>query len=136
MSVQGMNHFTVLSDDLEATKKFYCNLLGFEVGPRPNFRFPGYWLYVGDQPILHVIHRDQLNEVRAGVIDHMAFTATDLPGTVAKLEKAKIKYELRRLPLESVRGGLWQLFFDDPHGGKVEFDFDKDEAAPKGYAAA
>ena len=135
MSVQGMNHFTVLSDDLEVTRKFYCDLLGFEVGPRPNFQFPGYWLWVGDQPILHVIHRKQLNEVRAGVIDHMAFTATDLPGTVAKLEKANIKYELRRLPAEGVRGGLWQLFFDDPHGGKVEFDFDKDEAAPKGYAA-
>src|SRR5438270_228732 len=87
-------------------------------------------------PILHVIHRKQLNEVRAGVIDHMAFTATDLPATAAKLEKAGIKYELRRLPLESVRGGLWQLFFDDPHGGKVEFDFDKDEQAPKGHAAA
>ena len=41
MSVQGMNHFTVLSDDLEETKKFYCDLLGFEVGPRPNFQFPG-----------------------------------------------------------------------------------------------
>src|SRR3981189_3002505 len=121
MSVQGMNHFTVLSDDLEVTKKFYCDLLGFEVGARPN---------------LHGIQRKQLNEVRAGVIDHMAFTATDLPATVAKLEKAKIKYELRRLPAEGVRGGLWQLFFDDPHGGKVEFDFDKDEAAPKGYAAA
>ena len=100
MSVQGMNHFTVLSDDLETTKKFYCDLLGFEEGPRPNFQFPGYWLYVGDQPILHVIHRKQLNEVRAGVIDHMAFTATDLPATAAKLEKAGIKYELRRLPAD------------------------------------
>lgn len=133
MSVQGMNHFTVLSDNLEETRKFYCDLLGFEEGPRPNFRFPGYWLYVGNQPILHVIHRDQLNEVRAGVIDHMAFTATDLPSTVAKLEKAGVQYELRRLPKGRVREGLWQLFFDDPHGGKVEFDFDKDEAAPAGY---
>ena len=103
MSLQGMNHFTVLSDNLEETRKFYCDLLGFEEGPRPNFRFPGYWLYVGDQPILHVIHRDQLNEVRAGVIDHMAFTATDLPGTVAKLEKAGVQYELRRLPQGGVR---------------------------------
>jgi len=66
MSLQGMNHFTVLSDNLEETRKFYCDLLGFEEGPRPNFRFPGYWLYVGDQPILYVIHRDKLNEVRAG----------------------------------------------------------------------
>ena len=136
MSVQGMNHFTVLSDNLEETRKFYCDLLGFEEGPRPNFQFPGYWLYVGDQPILHVIHRKQLNEVRAGVIDHMAFTATDLPGTVAKLEKAGLTYELRRLPQNGPRAGLWQLFFDDPHGGKVEFDFDKDEPAPAGHATA
>ena len=134
MSLQGMNHFTVLSDDLEATRKFYCDLLGFEIGERPNFRFPGYWLWVGGEPILHVIHRDKLNEVRAGVIDHMAFTATDLPGTVAKLKKAGIEYELRRLPADSIRGGLWQLFFDDPHGGKVEFDFHKDEPAPAGHA--
>src|SRR5258708_38699115 len=96
MSVQGMNHFTVLSDDLDVTRKFYCDLLGFEVGDRPNFQFPGYWLWVGDQPILHVIHRNQLHEHRAGVIDHMAFTATDLPGTAAKLDKAGVTWEVRR----------------------------------------
>jgi catechol 2,3-dioxygenase-like lactoylglutathione lyase family enzyme len=136
MSVQGMNHFTVLSDDLEVTKQFYCDLLGFEIGDRPNFQFPGYWLWVGDQPILHVIHRNELNEVRAGVIDHMAFTATDLPGTAAKLDKAGVTWELRRLPQGGPRAGLWQLFFDDPHGGKVEFDFDQDEAAPANHASA
>jgi catechol 2,3-dioxygenase-like lactoylglutathione lyase family enzyme len=136
MSLQGMNHFTVLTDDLEGTRKFYCDLLGFEVGPRPNFQFPGWWLYCGPRPILHVIHREQLNEVRAGVLDHMAFTATDLPGTVAKLEKAGVTYELRRLPPNGTMAGLWQLFFDDPNGAKVEFDFDKDEAAPASHARA
>ncbi len=135
MSLQGMNHFTVLTDDLEGTRKFYCDLLGFEVGPRPNFQFPGWWLYVGDRPILHVIHRDHLNEVRAGVLDHMAFTATNLAGTVAKLEKAGVTYELRRLPPNGTMAGLWQLFFDDPNGAKVEFDFDKDESAPASHAA-
>jgi catechol 2,3-dioxygenase-like lactoylglutathione lyase family enzyme len=131
MSVEGMNHFTVLSDDLEATRKFYCDLLGFKVGPRPPFKFPGWWLYVGDTPILHVIGRDRLDETRAGVIDHMAFSATDLPGTVAKLKKAGIEYDLRRL----AGGGVWQLFFFDPHGGKVEFDFAENEPAPAGWAA-
>jgi hypothetical protein len=82
---------------------------------------------------LHVIHREELHEHRAGVIDHMAFTATDLPGTVAKLDKAKVEWELRRLPKNGPREGLWQLFFDDPHGGKVEFDFDKTEPAPAGF---
>ena len=135
MSLQGMNHFTVLSDDLEVTRKFYCDLLGLEPGPRPNFQFPGWWLYAGSTAVLHVIHRDKLHEHRAGVIDHMAFTATDLQGTVAKLEKAGVTYELRRLPKGGVGEGLWQLFFDDPHGGKVEFDFDKSEPAPASYAA-
>jgi hypothetical protein len=53
------------------------------------FSFPGYWLYVGSEPILHVIHREQLHEHRAGVIDHMAFTATDLPGTVGQAGESR-----------------------------------------------
>jgi catechol 2,3-dioxygenase-like lactoylglutathione lyase family enzyme len=40
MPVAAMNHFTVLSDDLEATRRFYCDLFGFKVGPRPPFQFP------------------------------------------------------------------------------------------------
>jgi len=32
MPVAAMNHFTVLSDDLEATRRFYCDLFGFKVG--------------------------------------------------------------------------------------------------------
>ena len=127
MSVQGMNHFTVLSDDLEVTKKFYCDLLGFEVGARPNFQFPGYWLWVGDQPILHVIHRDHLNEVRAGVIDHIAFSSSGLKGTLAKLDRNAIPYSVSR----QVETGIWQVFFHDPNGAKVELDFAAAESGPR-----
>ena len=66
------------------------------------------------------------------MLDHMAFSAKDLPTTVETLKREGIEYELRRLP----GGGIWQLFFHDPHGAKVEFDFDKDEPAPTGYASA
>ena len=135
MTVQAMNHFTILTDDVTRTIAFYDDLLGLKAGPRPDFAFPGAWLYAKGEPILHVIGGRPKGELHAGVIDHMAFTATDLPGTVAKLDKAKVKWELRRLPAESVRGGTWQLFFDDPHGGKVEFDFDKSEPAPAGHQA-
>ena len=133
MPVAAMNHFTVLSDDLEATRRFYCDLFGFKVGPRPPFQFPGWWLYADDDtPILHVIHRNDLPQERAGVLDHMAFSAKDLPGTVATLKRENIEYELRRLP----GGGIWQLFFNDPCGARVEFDFAQSEPAPEGYAAA
>jgi hypothetical protein len=62
----------------------------------------------------------------------MAFSAKDLPATVTTLKREGIDYELRRLP----GGGIWQLFFNDPCGAKVEFDFDKEEPAPEGYIAA
>ncbi len=94
MGVAAMNHFTVLSDDLEATRRFYCDLFGFKVGWRPPFQFPGWWLYADDDtPILHVIHRDPLPKERAGVLDHMAFSAKDLPGTVTTLQREGIEYE-------------------------------------------
>ena len=48
MTVTTMNHFTVLSDDLEETRRFYCDLFGFKVGWRPPFQFPGWWLYAAD----------------------------------------------------------------------------------------
>ena len=79
-----------------------------------------------------MIQQDPLPKERAGVLDHMAFTAKDLPGTVATLRREGIEFELRRLP----GGGIWQLFFHDPHGAKVEFDFAEDEPAPAGYVAA
>ena len=66
MPVAAMNHFTVLSDDLEATRRFYCDLFGFKVGWRPPFQFPGWWLYADDDtPILHVIHSKDLPHDRA-----------------------------------------------------------------------
>jgi hypothetical protein len=73
-----------------------------------------------------------LLEERAGVLDHMAFSAKDLPATVVTLKREGIDYELRRL----LCGGIWQLFFKDRSGAKVEVDFDQDEPGPEGYAAA
>jgi len=51
MSITTMNHFTVLSDDLEATRRFYCDLFGFRVGWRPPFQFPGWWLYADGEVV-------------------------------------------------------------------------------------
>ena len=128
MSVSSMNHFTILTDDLDATLSFYGEFLGLRPGPRPPFTFPGAWLYAdgGNDPILHVIGGRPRAELVKGVIDHMAFSARDLPGTVAKLQAKAQGYELRRLPAY----GTWQLFFWDPNGAKVELDFDASEPAP------
>ena len=123
--IQEMNHFTVLTDDLERTLKFYVEGLGLVSGPRPAFDFPGAWLYAGGRPILHVVAGRDLPTPRGGVLDHMAFSATGLVGVKARLEAMGVSYDLRRLPDASA----WQLFCLDPSGAKVELDFDPAESA-------
>jgi catechol 2,3-dioxygenase-like lactoylglutathione lyase family enzyme len=126
MAVEGMNHFTILTDDVDRTIGFYGDMLGLTAGPRPDFRFPGAWLYANGQPILHVIGGRPKSDLRAGVIDHMAFTGRDLAGALGKLKARGIEHECRR----QVGSGVWQVFFHDPNGAKVELDFAADETAP------
>jgi len=124
MPATAMNHFTILTDDIDATTAFYGDLLGLAPGARPPLNFPGVWLYAAEKPILHVIGGRSRAELRAGVIDHMAFTASGLAATIAKLEARGLSYDCRHLPDR----GTWQLFFHDPNGARVEMDFAGDEA--------
>jgi catechol 2,3-dioxygenase-like lactoylglutathione lyase family enzyme len=121
-----MNHFTVLTDDLDASKAFYVNILGLGEGFRPDLGFPGAWLYAGDQAILHIVAGRGLPANPRGVIDHMAFSARDLRAVAARLSQHAIEYDLRRLPST----GVWQLFCLDPSGARVELDFESGEPAP------
>ena len=127
MPALAMNHFTILTDDVDGTLAFYADMLDLHPGARPPFTFPGAWLYArgGKDPILHVIGGRSKDKLVKGVIDHMAFTGKDLAAIVTKLKARGIQYELRRLP----DYGTWQIFFDDPNHAKIELDFDPSEQA-------
>lgn len=126
MPATAMNHFTILTDDVAATVSFYGDLLGLVPGPRPPFAFPGAWLYAGGAPILHVVGDAPRDALRAGVIDHMAFSAHGLAETLRKLERRGLAHDCRRL----AGATTWQLFFHDPNGARVELDFAGDEPGP------
>jgi catechol 2,3-dioxygenase-like lactoylglutathione lyase family enzyme len=122
--IVGMNHFTVISENEQKTLAFYVDLLGLQVGHRPDLGFPGAWLYAGGpQAVLHVYFDRPVPTQRAGVIDHMAFSAQDLRAVKARFDAAGVKYDLRQQP----GAGTWQLFCFDPNGAKVELDFDASE---------
>ncbi len=122
--IVGMNHFTVIAEDEKKTLDFYVGLLGLSVGHRPDLGFPGAWLYAGGpQAVLHVYFGRPMPPQRAGVIDHMAFTARDLHAVKARFDQSGTKYELRQQP----GAGPWQLFCHDPNGARVELDFDRSE---------
>ena len=125
MKITGMNHFNVLTDDVDATRRFYVGILGLTEGERPPFSFPGLWLYAGGRPILHV-SGGRLPKERAGVIDHIAFSTTGLRETVAHLKAHGVEHTLSK----QIGSGIWQIFCHDPMGAKVELDFDPSETAP------
>ena len=90
MPVTELNHYFVRANDLEQTKRFYCDVLGFEVMKRPDFPFPGYWLGVNGKIQVHMgphgIPNAELYYLgttpksatdNTGVVDHIAFLATE-----------------------------------------------------------
>jgi catechol 2,3-dioxygenase-like lactoylglutathione lyase family enzyme len=123
--IQGLNHCTVLTDDLPRTLDFYVGVLGLSPGARPDFSFPGAWLYVGPHAVLHVVAGRVLPAARAGVIDHIAFTATDFAAMQSRLQSRGVPYEVRPLPGSSVM----QLFCHDPNGAKIELTFASEVAS-------
>ena len=125
MAIAGMNHFTILTDDVPATVDFYRDVMGLADGPRPSLGFPGAWLYASDAAILHVVGGRSPDELRAGVIDHMAFSASGLAPTLATLAARRIQYTCR----QQTGTDIWQVFFFDPNGAKVELDFAPSESA-------
>lgn len=126
MPIERMDHFTVVTRDAIGTAEFYSYVLGLELGPRPNFPFPGVWLYGNGRPILHVVEKDNV-PAGPGVLDHMAFWGTGLSDFIARLKARGIAYDLRRVPDGAPAAGIWQLFFCDPNGARVEIDLSADE---------
>lgn len=119
-----LGHVTVRSADFERTERFYCDLLGMRVGPRPAIPVPGRWLYVGDEAVVHILPRivDAV-ERRQGdascAFDHFALNAEDRPAVERRLRAAGQPFESRRL----ADSELWQIFLRDPDGVRVELSF-------------
>ncbi len=139
-----LNHYSIRSADLDACRSFYTGVLGLAVGPRPEFPFPGLWMYEGDttvwaNAVVHIIgidrnnpkglqgylgDRDEATLKGTGVVDHVAFFATGLLPMRERLKGLGIEARERTVP----GLGLHQLFLDDPNGVVIELNYPVAEA--------
>jgi len=125
MQVSGLHHLNVRSspEKLEETREFYEYYMDLKVGPRPDFQFGGYWMYVGNHPLVHISPRGSKGRNPQSDTDygfgHIAFDCKGLDTFKEKLKSRKIRYEERPTPDNS----LMQVFFDDPNGVLVEMVF-------------
>ena len=130
MTTGVIEHVLVLSDDIESTREFYCQVVGLAVGDRPPLAFPGYWLYadVSRTACVHVAERRAYAAHAAGLglavperdpgvgpVDHVAFSAGDWDTLMARLERCGVAAVTNAVP-----GGPRQAFIEDPNGVRVE----------------
>lgn len=123
MPLTQLNHVTVRTDDLEGTRDFYQACLGLSAGARPPLGFPGYWLYAGQDAVVHLVPKSHGigggPSQDTGNFDHIAFTASGYGATRAQLEKSGIKFRAQDVPATKIR----QLFFEDPNKVMIELNF-------------
>ena len=127
MTIEALDHFTIATSDLEASRRFYVEALGLGDGARPPFDFPGAWLYCGPAPVVHLVARGEAGPDSTGAVDHIAFRAHGLAAAVARLRARGIAYSLRTIP----GTGLRQVFVHDPDGVKIELNFAAGEPLPE-----
>jgi catechol 2,3-dioxygenase-like lactoylglutathione lyase family enzyme len=138
MPLTHLEHFLIQTEDLDGTVDWYVDVLGMEEGPHPDFKMPVRWLYLGEEPVLHLtVGGENVSENRkkylgqqstatkgSGVVDHVAFRATGLTEMMNRLDDKGIEYTKRQVDDQ----GLFQLFLIDPNEVKVELNFAAAEA--------
>ena len=140
MPVTEINHYFVRANDLERTKQFYCDMLGFEVMPRPDFPFPGYWLGVNGKIQVHMgphgVPNSELYYLgtspksaidNSGVVDHIAFLATEPEKFAKRFDETGLAARRRYFP----EFQLFQMFVKDPNGLTIELNFHGIAEEPK-----
>ncbi|HEY1729424.1 MAG TPA: VOC family protein [Candidatus Baltobacteraceae bacterium] len=125
MPATKLDHINIRTMQPEATRDFFVDIVGLRNGERPPFNFNGYWLYAGEQAVIHLTDaRDAgahgMAEGRAGAaIDHVSFRMTGYNALCALLKERKLPFQTRVVP----RNGDVQIFVDDPNGVTVELTF-------------
>ena len=129
MTISFIQHVNIrcAPGDLAGIERFYAEVVGLQRGHRPpNLRNRGIWLYLGEQPLIHVTARCTEGFVQAehhGSVDHVAFQSHGAAAFADKLRALNITYEE-----SNVAGAGYQMFIRDPVGTVLEFNFPNSEA--------
>jgi len=131
-AVQQLDHATISSTDVDATVRFYEDVIGLRNGQRP-YAPPGAWLYLGEKPVVHVVTSDNSALLSADVekqlarsqeqapgVDHIAFAMSGYHRFVANLRERHVPYEEASRPHIQQH----QVFVRDPSGITIECVFD------------
>jgi catechol 2,3-dioxygenase-like lactoylglutathione lyase family enzyme len=66
IKVRRLDHVSIGTDKLRQARDFYVELLGLAGGPRPKLKSTGYWLYAGDDAVIHLVEKGTNRDAPAG----------------------------------------------------------------------
>jgi catechol 2,3-dioxygenase-like lactoylglutathione lyase family enzyme len=121
-------HTAIKTADLDATVRFYTEVLGMVLADRPPIGFPGAWLQpaqAGADAIFHLYAGDAAQEPDGSVqtgsaaIDHVSVVCQGYTRFKAQFERFGLPYRENLVPATP----LWQLFVYDPNGVQLELTF-------------
>jgi catechol 2,3-dioxygenase-like lactoylglutathione lyase family enzyme len=124
-AVDALQHINLRSADVDRSRRFYVEVIGLEIGPRPPLASNGYWLYLGGVPVIHLVQQaaDGPSPNGSGAVDHVAFHGVDFDATRHRFSTLGIPFREAVIP----RDGTRQLFVHDPDDVKIELNFDPAE---------
>ena len=132
INLKQLNHYNIHSPPelVDQVRRFYTDVIGLREGPLPGKAdYPAYWLYLGEQPVVHLIGRPFDPPVvdpgprSTGWMDHIAFTCSDHRAARARLDELGVPYEFNEFP----QAGIAQFLLHDPVGIKIELNFMGDD---------
>jgi catechol 2,3-dioxygenase-like lactoylglutathione lyase family enzyme len=123
VSVGVLDHFNIRTRKLAETVRFYEDMLGLEKGARPNFAFPGAWMYSEGKAVVHLVDISSTEEAQkpdSGCVHHVAFVSRGFDGMRQRLKSKGMSFDARQVP----GGDLWQIFVNDPNGVMIELNYE------------
>jgi len=129
-AVTGLAHVAIKACDLATTVAFYEQVLGLRRMSRPPFPFPGAWLGVDGQALIHLYGGERAAGAGGdtGSIDHVSFRAHGYVDQRSRLESLGLPFR-EACPPDTT---LAQLFVFDPNGVVLELTYDlRDEPGAK-----
>ena len=119
-----LDHVNLRTAQLQRMIDFYCGVLGLTVGARPDFNFPGAWLYCDGFPIVHLVGVSDPPAPYRGdqQLEHFAISADDMTGFMAILQREGIAYHRVDVPGMPIT----QINLHDPDGNHLHIDFSQD----------
>ena len=119
MAVVWLDHVNIRTANLEPMRRFYVDVIGLDDGPRPDFGFPGAWLYCGEKAAVHLVQTRRPPGGEDPKLEHFAFRTTEVADTIKRMETHGVEYTVVDRP--SV--GVLQVNVNDPDGNHIELAF-------------